>query len=438
MFENLLCQDEAVGRLRADIAAGELPPSLLFSGPPASGKLTAALELARVLSCERGPGGATGADGILAPWNCPCPSCARHRVLAHPDLLLLGARSFPEEIPAALERLERAPGRASAYFFTRAARKLGKRFDATLYEGEETRLAKAMPLLREAEERLDAVAPERAEAQGLAPGALEAAKAVAAACRKLEGLVPGAPPVFQVRAIETWARLAPNGRKKCVVVENADGMNDASRNALLKILEEPPASVEFVLVSSRPKALIATVLSRVRPYAFKARSPAENQVVVERIFKAAPAGSPSVEGFLAARRAFPPAAAAERAEAFLAAALAVRAERAPLEPAMAAFAARIAGPDGAPSPAAALAALLEATKDFGQKDDAFEGSFEAFLAALSASFGALLREPGLSAPALLLVEGWAALLREARGRRESYNLSASLLAEGLLYALGGA
>ncbi|MBL8965593.1 MAG: hypothetical protein JNG85_01220, partial [Spirochaetaceae bacterium] len=142
--------------------------------------------------------------------------------------------------------------------------------------------------------------------------------------------------------------------------------------------------------------------------------------------------------FLAARRAFPPAAAVERAEAFLAAALAARAERAPLEPAMAAFAARIGGPDGAPPQAAALAALLEATKDFGQKDDAFEASFEAFLAALSASFGALLREPGLSAPGLLLVEGWAALLREARGRRESYNLSASLLAEGLLYALGGA
>src|SRR5512145_2536113 len=128
MFENILAQDETIGRLRADVERDRLPPALLFEGPPASGKTSAALELARALSCG-GP--------ERAAWNCPCPSCARHRVLAHPDLLLLGARGFPEELPAALEMLERAPGKSAAFFFVRAARKLARRFDAMLYSGEE-------------------------------------------------------------------------------------------------------------------------------------------------------------------------------------------------------------------------------------------------------------------------------------------------------------
>jgi len=464
VFENLLGQDEAAGRLKADLEAASLPPSLLFAGPPASGKQSAALELARVLSCERGP---LGLPPGPAPWNCPCPSCSRHRVLAHPDLLLLGPRSFPEEIQAGLGLLERAPGRASAFFFVRAARKLGKRFDAALYEGEESRLSKALPLLREIEERLDAVAPERAEAGSLAPGAVEAARAAAQAARKLEGLVPDAPPVFQVRSAETWARLAPNGRKKTIVVENADRMAEAARNALLKILEEPPQSVEFILLSARPSALIATVLSRVRPYVFKERSPAEARLVLDRVFKlgqgapaAAEAAAPGAAGgaqagaaaggpggsappaptgvaaYLASLRAFPPEAARARAGDFLAAALALRASRGPLEGGLAACAAGLSAQGEAPGPAEALQGLLEATKDFGQKDEAYEGSFDAFLAALAGRFGELLREPGLDAAGLLLVEGWTALAREARSRRATYNLSPSLLAESLLYAMG--
>ncbi|HTX73282.1 MAG TPA: DNA polymerase III, partial [Rectinemataceae bacterium] len=132
MFENLLAQDEIRTQLRFDVENGKLPPTLLFSGPPASGKMTAALELARALGC------AHNGAGERAPWGCSCPSCTRHRVIAHPDLLLFGSRSFPEEIPAAQELLLRVPGKASAYFFVRAVRKLLRRFDSALFEGEES------------------------------------------------------------------------------------------------------------------------------------------------------------------------------------------------------------------------------------------------------------------------------------------------------------
>ena len=50
MFENLIDQEAGL-RLIQDIKQKKLPPSILFSGPECSGKLTAALELARSVSC---------------------------------------------------------------------------------------------------------------------------------------------------------------------------------------------------------------------------------------------------------------------------------------------------------------------------------------------------------------------------------------------------
>ena len=90
MFENLIAQP-AAALLMDDLGASRLPPSILFSGPEASGKLTAALELARILSCAEGH----------ALWSCTCGSCRRHKELTHPDLLIMGPRNSILEIRAA-------------------------------------------------------------------------------------------------------------------------------------------------------------------------------------------------------------------------------------------------------------------------------------------------------------------------------------------------
>jgi DNA polymerase III subunit gamma/tau len=447
VFDNLLAEDAIRDLLVRDIEAGQLPASILLSGPPASGKLTAALEISRILSCAK-------ADRRAA-WSCSCPSCSRHRVLAHPDLLLFGPRAFPEEIPAALELLERSPGKASAFFFVRAIRKLEKRFDAALYEGEEARLAKAAPLIREIEERLDAFAPayapgpeeERSEKAAAAEAA--AAKGAAAAAKKLEALVPDSTPIYWIRAAEVWAQLAANGLAKTLVIEEADRMNDGARNALLKMLEEPPRNVEFILVSSRRSALIGTVLSRVRPYDFKARSREESGLVIERIFRA-PRGSgtlgaeaPSVQAFLAARRAFPPEAAQALAKRFLAAAIEERSSRAAeredaspaaRDPAIADLGSYFGGAEGI-SNAQILASVEEATKSFGQKDEAFSSSFRAFLEALAAVLALAVRRPNLGTDGIVLLGEWARLIRDARFQYEALNRSPSLLAESLLYAM---
>jgi DNA polymerase-3 subunit gamma/tau len=56
MFENLVNQ-EAGKQIISDIKHNRLPGAVLYAGPEASGKLTAALETARILSCHENPQG---------------------------------------------------------------------------------------------------------------------------------------------------------------------------------------------------------------------------------------------------------------------------------------------------------------------------------------------------------------------------------------------
>lgn len=52
------------------------------------------------------------------------------------------------------------------------------------------------------------------------------------------------------------------GSRKIAVIDDADLMNDAAANALLKTLEEPPEGALLFLIASNPDALLPTIRSR--------------------------------------------------------------------------------------------------------------------------------------------------------------------------------
>jgi DNA polymerase III subunit delta' len=67
------------------------------------------------------------------------------------------------------------------------------------------------------------------------------------------------------RGIITEAFRSPvEGRMKVFIVDDAERMNPAAANALLKVLEEPPADVVFVLMTARPDDILETIASRCR------------------------------------------------------------------------------------------------------------------------------------------------------------------------------
>ena len=69
--------------------------------------------------------------------------------------------------------------------------------------------------------------------------------------------------VEQIRALVADAVVLPNeADKKVYIIRDAGTMNAAAQNALLKILEEPPRFVAFILVTDTPGTLLETVRSR--------------------------------------------------------------------------------------------------------------------------------------------------------------------------------
>jgi len=75
--------------------------------------------------------------------------------------------------------------------------------------------------------------------------------------------------IDQIRELEAFVFVGShrNGNRVVLITE-AEAMNPAAANSLLKILEEPPASVYFILVSSKTKTLLPTIRSRCRVIAF--------------------------------------------------------------------------------------------------------------------------------------------------------------------------
>lgn len=178
---------------------GVLPQSILLHGPRGVGKQRVALWLATSLLCT--------ADAELRPCGA-CQHCRYAADLAHPDL---------------------------HWFFPRP------RLKDSDADAAEVR-----------EDYRDAIA-DRVKAGGLYPPATGS-----------EGIF-----VATVRALVGSASMSPAlARHKVFVVGDAERMvpqegSEQAANALLKLLEEPPAATTLILTTSEPGALLPTIRSRV-------------------------------------------------------------------------------------------------------------------------------------------------------------------------------
>ena len=108
-----------------------------------------------------------------------------------------------------------------------------------------------------------------------------------AACRRIaRGVHPdvvllapgdsGSIKIEPVRDVIDQANFRPfEGRRRVVIIDEADALVEQAQHALLKTLEEPPSASVFLLVSSMPDALLPTVRSRCPRLRFGPLAPGE-------------------------------------------------------------------------------------------------------------------------------------------------------------------
>lgn len=78
--------------------------------------------------------------------------------------------------------------------------------------------------------------------------------------------------------LRPWAYQRPlYGARKVVLIDDADRMTGDAANMLLKLLEEPPAYLVFLLVSSQAEQVVGTIASRCQQFAFHALAEGDAQ-----------------------------------------------------------------------------------------------------------------------------------------------------------------
>ncbi len=69
--------------------------------------------------------------------------------------------------------------------------------------------------------------------------------------------------VDQIRALRSQVFVKAHiSNRRVFIIERADTMNPQAQNALLKVLEEPPRGVIFILIAASRSALLETIVSR--------------------------------------------------------------------------------------------------------------------------------------------------------------------------------
>ncbi len=124
---------------------------------------------------------------------------------------------------------------------------------------------------------------------GVCPACVKAAKGLHPDITRIERIEDKASIIVgQIRALAEDAVVAPNeAERKVYIIPEADRLNPQAQNAFLKLLEEPPKGVCFVLCAAGLGDILPTVLSRCT----RIRLRGEEQAAVSPLLEAVIHGS---------------------------------------------------------------------------------------------------------------------------------------------------
>lgn len=216
-WAHIIGQKKQIDALRRAVQLDRLPNAYLFIGQDGVGKDAVALELAKLLNC-------LDPDARLSAEACDrCESCQQFARLTHPNLEYV----FPIEGVLTKEISETSKER----------------------EKQESALAQYKQLFEEKRRNLYLK--------------MQMEKSMGILAEQIEELI-------------RKSHYKPsNDKTRVYLISQAERMNATAANKLLKLLEEPPPFVLFILTTSRFEQLLPTIVSRCQPVRFSALSAAE-------------------------------------------------------------------------------------------------------------------------------------------------------------------
>ncbi len=244
MFEVLApYQGDLAARFAAQIQDGTFAQVNLFSGPAYSLRMSAALECVRVLDCHE-----TGDE------RCRCTACRSARYLTMENVLIISRRDHRSIIESNLAAYRRLGTESMKRSTVRALRTLLLSYHPQLNTlGEAASLSELVGQFIQSD-------VEEGKREKWADDLARQTKRLLTAAKKSTTIT-----IAQVRSIADWvSRSAIGSQKRFIIIEALEETNLSARNALLKLLEEPPGDVYFFLISEHPARIMQTILSRAR------------------------------------------------------------------------------------------------------------------------------------------------------------------------------
>jgi len=227
-----ISQNEIALSLQRDLERNELPQALLFSGPPFTGKLTAGVELAKAIGCNK------------------------------ENLVISATRDFLYPLNTALKVFMKSKTQKSKDFLKSNLEVFQFTFHSVLDVGNDKTKAQ-MFKVNELISTLNSLKDEDVSSWGKALN--ETLLNVQKTRRKNNSLS-----MEQLRAVQSWLEMTSfNNVPKVFILEGIEDVNINVANGLLKLLEEPNINARIILISTSYLKLLETILSRVRKYDFK-------------------------------------------------------------------------------------------------------------------------------------------------------------------------
>ena len=227
-FRDIQGHRRIVDLLSRSSHSGTLPPSLIFAGTSASGARQTAIAVAQALNCQQ--------SSVLSLQS---SVASRRSSVSGPQSSVSDDRSPTTD--DSREKIDDSRQKADD-----SRQKTDDSRQTTDDSGQTTD-----------DRRLTT------DACGICSACVRIARGVHPDVHIVEPVETGLIRVDQVRDVIDRAAYRPfEGRRRVVIIDDADALLPQAQNALLKTLEEPTPSSVFILVTSRPDLLLPTVRSR--------------------------------------------------------------------------------------------------------------------------------------------------------------------------------